>query len=71
MTPETLDRLEAAACKQSGLEFGTGIFLMPGQLLQLVELARISIDHGKNPAFLIDLKTNDVMPAACWTDPAR
>ncbi len=33
---ETLNRLEAAARKQSGLEFGTTIALMPGELLELV-----------------------------------
>lgn len=36
LTAETLNRLEAAAQKQSGLEFGTTIALMPGELLELV-----------------------------------
>lgn len=36
MTPETLDRLEAAARKQIGHEISTGITLTPGELLELV-----------------------------------
>lgn len=36
LTEETLSRLEAAALKQSGLEFGTTIALMPGELRELV-----------------------------------
>ena len=41
LTEETLNRLEAAARKQSGLEFGTTIALMPGELLELVRGYRI------------------------------
>ena len=33
---EALSRLEAAALKQNGLEFGTTIATMPGELLELV-----------------------------------
>jgi hypothetical protein len=36
LDPKTLDRLEAAALKQNGLEFGTTIATMPGELLELV-----------------------------------
>lgn len=36
MKTEDLDRLEAAALKQTGLEFGTTIPVMPGVLRELV-----------------------------------
>lgn len=36
MTTDDLDRLEAAALKQTGLEFGTAIPVMPGELRELV-----------------------------------
>ncbi len=42
LTYEKLDRLEAAAVKQSGLEFGTTIPVMPGELLKLVRSYRES-----------------------------
>ena len=50
LTDETLNRLEAAARKQSGLEFGTTIALMPGELLELVRgyrpiIATETVDH--------------------------
>ncbi|MEQ1512936.1 MAG: hypothetical protein ABL934_09680 [Lysobacteraceae bacterium] len=43
LTEETLSRLEAAALKQSGLEFGTTIALMPGELTELVRVYRQNI----------------------------
>jgi hypothetical protein len=43
LTAETLNRLEAAARKQSGLEFGTTIATMPGELLELVRGYRESL----------------------------
>ena len=43
LSEETLDRLEAAARKQSGLEFGTTIATMPGELLELVRGYRESL----------------------------
>ena len=54
LTEETLNRLEAAARKQSGLEFGTTIALMPGELLGLIEMARFGADLKNHPVFLVD-----------------
>lgn len=50
LTGDTLNRLEAAAQKQSGLEFGTTIAVMPGELLELVRGYRESKqkDHTAN-----------------------
>lgn len=47
LTPETLDRLEAQARAQQGREIGTGVFIMPGELLALIEYAR-------NPLMVVD-----------------
>jgi hypothetical protein len=44
MTPETLDRLEAKAHAQKGKDMGTGVFVMPGELLALIECARHSMN---------------------------
>lgn len=43
LTAETLNRLEAAALKQNGLEFGTTIATMPGELLELVRGYRAAL----------------------------
>ena len=43
LTHETLNRLEAAALKQNGLEFGTTIATLPGELLELVRGYRESL----------------------------
>lgn len=43
LTTETLNRLEAAALKQNGLEFGTTIATLPGELLELVRGYRESL----------------------------
>lgn len=60
LTPETLARLEAAALKQSGLEFGTTIAVMPGELLALVKHAREGIDLKNRPAFLVDVAAGTI-----------
>lgn len=49
MTPDTLSRLEAAALKQSGLEFGTTIAVMPGELLELVRGYRDYVTSTTTP----------------------
>lgn len=36
LPPETLDRLEAQARAQQGKDMGTGVFVIPGVLLQLL-----------------------------------
>lgn len=40
LTPESLDRLEAQARAQQGKDIGTGVFVLPGELLALIEAAR-------------------------------
>lgn len=40
MSPETIDRLEAQARAQQGKDIGTGVFVLPGELLALVAAAR-------------------------------
>lgn len=60
LTAETLARLEAAARKQSGLEFGTTIAVMPGDLAELVRLARIGDEIQKNPAFIVSMPSGTV-----------
>lgn len=55
MSPEALDRLEAQARAQQGKDIGTGVFVLPGELLALVELAR-------NPAYLVDTTTHRIEP---------
>jgi hypothetical protein len=43
MTIADMDRLEAKAQTQTGLEFGTPVAVMPGALLELLRLARIGV----------------------------
>lgn len=55
LTDETLNRLEAAALKQNGLEFGTTIATMPGELLELVRGYRAFRDDVLNPMYQVNL----------------
>lgn len=50
LTPETLDRLEAQAREQQGREMGTGVFVMPGQLLALISSYRAAQAPAAEPA---------------------
>lgn len=63
LTEETLTRLEAAALKQSGLEFGTTIAVMPGELAELVRLARIGAQAEQHPDFIVDVPSGTVTKA--------
>lgn len=49
MKIEDLNRLEAAALKQTGLEFGTTIPVMPGELRELVRGYRESMTSNAVP----------------------
>ena len=60
LTPETLARLEAAALKQNGLEFGTTVAVMPGELLELVRLARIGDQQERNPAYIVNMTSRTI-----------
>ncbi len=60
LTPETLNRLDAAARKQSDLEFGTTIAVMPGELLELVRGYRLASEQALNPLFLVDMTNNRI-----------
>ena len=50
MKTEDLDRLEAAALKQTGLEFGTTIPVMPGVLRELVRGYRQTMTSTDKPS---------------------
>lgn len=58
LTTETLNRLEAAALKQNGLEFGTTIATMPGELLELVRGYRAFRDDALNPLYRFNTDDN-------------
>lgn len=60
LTTEQLDRLEAAARKQIGPEMTTTIVIGPGELLRLIELARIGAEIKNNPLYSFDFATGAV-----------
>ena len=58
LTTETLNRLEAAALKQNGLEFGTTIATLPGELLELVRSYRAIHSEALNPLYRFNTADN-------------
>lgn len=51
MTPLDLDRMERIAMAQTGKDISTACTIMPGELLELVRLARVGrVEETKPPA---------------------